>query len=153
MFEKNLYLVIQLPISNDSSIVVLENYENKSGIHCNKQGVREIDIMNPSLLAMNTHESYAFSDRLVEYILGNVIHKYDPITQNIKYVQTLMSSYSFNYKKRFISGKDIKGVWDHDLSNQIFTFVENNSSKINMYDQDGYFNKDVQKLMYSGGNN
>lgn len=152
MMQRDLYLVIQLPQDNNSSIVVLENYVDNSGIKCDENGVRKVEgVLNPSLLAMNSRSSYAFSDRLMEYILNNVTHKDDPIVQNIAHSQTVVGNLSQDYKRSFLRGERKKGIWDNTLPQYVYTFAEEYSKSNNIYDQDGNINKDILSVMYSKG--
>lgn len=153
MLQHNLYLIIQLPLNNDSSIVVLENYSNKTGVRCNKEHVREFTHSDLSLLKMNTRVSYAFSDRLIEYLLGNVIASSDFIAQNISKVQTAISQAFPDYKMSFLRGKHRKGVWDKDISRFVLSTLEKYKDELVIYDQDGNINKDIESLIYLKGGN
>ena len=151
MLQNNLYLLIQLPVNNDSSIVVLENYTNTKGVSCNEKHVRNIGVINPSLLRMNTHESYAFSDRLLEYLLGNIITANDVYSKNIETIQTQLSNLFEDYKNMFISRKYVKGVWDNDIPRFVTSLIEEQPDKFTMYDHDGNINKDIESLLYQKG--
>ena len=89
--EKNLYLVIQLSADNDSSIVVLEgNYlgswdNTQINYDQDNDTVQQHKYRKPSLLHFNCKASFAFSDRLIEYLLLNVINPTEDISQNIEY--------------------------------------------------------------------
>ena len=79
-YEKYLYLVIQLPVNTDTSIVVLEgDYTHTSSskiISAECTDVVELNralVANPSLLLWNDGNIYAYSDRLIEYLLLNVV--------------------------------------------------------------------------------
>lgn len=151
MFEHDLYLVIQLPSQNDSSIVVLENYDDKTGVRCDENNVREYSLLNPSLLAMNTKKTFAFSDRLLEYLVGNVIHEYDPITQNISYAQSALGKWSYDYKRTFITRRNKYGIWNKDIPRLVMSIAEDYSIKHNIYDQDGNINKDIMSVIEARG--
>lgn len=149
MLEKNLYLVIQLPVANNSSIVVLENYDNICGVKCNTNSVRKSSFKNLSLLKMNTKVSYAFSDRLVEYLLGNVIAPTEDVAKNVAMVQTSLANIFPEYANMFITRNYIKGVWDSDISRLVISLIERQPNKQMIYDQDGNINKDIEALLYS----
>lgn len=94
--ERDLRIIIKLPKVIDSSIVVLEgNYKEAENVidgvfvgeteSLDNNYFREYSKL--SLLAYNNKISYPFSDRLVEYLLGNAITSSDDITQNIERVQ------------------------------------------------------------------
>lgn len=153
MLQHNLYLLIQLPANNDSSIVVLENYQHKTGIRCDENSVRVPSITNLSLLRMNTRNSYAFSDRLLEYLLGNVVYSEDAITQNVEKIQTALGSLFYDYKRSFIKGAHRKGIWDNDIPRLVQSLIDDYSKDNIIYDQDGNINKDTEFLIYPKGDN
>ena len=150
MFESNLYLVIQLPSNNNSSIVVLEDFNNTTGITCNNKNIREVNIINPSLLRMNTRSSYAFSDRLIEYLLGNVICENDYILGNVSEIQSILSKLFSDYNMSIIKGLHRKGIWDNDVPRFVQKLIETDSD-ILLYDQDGNVNRDAELLLYRTG--
>lgn len=153
MLQHNLYLMIQLPYDNDSSIVVLENFDDFVGVKCNENYVREPFLLNSSLLKMNTRESYAFSDRLIEYLLGNVVYERDNISQNIAKVQTAIATTSYDYYKSFIRGINKKGIWDNNIKRIVLSIAEEYNESNVIYDQDGNINKDTEKIIYRKGGN
>jgi hypothetical protein len=138
-------------MSNDSSIVVLENYTPKNGVNCNKDEVRNSLIQNLSLLRMNTRVSYAFSDRLLEYLLGNVITIDDNNLTNISKVQTALGMHFPSYRLSFLRGQHHKGVWDNDISRLITSLAEDYGKTNIIYDQDGNINRDTELLIYPKG--
>lgn len=119
-FEKYLYLAIQLPTTNKSSIVVLEgdctncknNIFNQTFINNNIENYPSLDsetlnsllINKLSLLEKNDEVQYAFSEKLIEYLLLNVITNTEIISGNIKLVEKLVS-YNTVYK----------GIWNDVL--------------------------------------
>ena len=151
MLQHNLYLVIQLPIDNTSSIVVLENYDNKTGIFCNDKYIRQPGLSALSLLRLNTRQSYAFSDRLVEYLCDNVISKDSVYSQNIEGVQNSLSKYFPEYHKSLITGKHIKGVWDKDIERLVQSIIDKKNTDIVLYDQDCNINKDIESILMPEG--
>lgn len=69
----------------------------------------EIDPMHPDfdnrdsrlitalqLLMFNTGESYPFADRLIEYLTGAVITNQDPLSDNVKRIQKIISENYIN---------------------------------------------------------
>lgn len=157
MFQHDLYLVIQLPSYNDSSIVVQENYVLKPNIICEKIN-EELDavrippsIINPSLLTMNTHKTYAFSNRLLEYLLEHVITDQETIANNIDIVQTYLSSCYPEYFASLIHRNHKRGFWDKDISRLVLDLVEQSLGEVNLYDQDGFINHDALILLQSKG--
>lgn len=153
LLQNYIYLVIQLPLSNDSAVVVLEDFEEPRGIATHdkdncviKRGIK------PALLALNTRESYAFSDRLVEYLLGNVISAEDTRSKNIEKVQRSITNIQPAYKRTF-KDKNVYGVWDDDIPNYVNMFLEPFKDTSLRYDQDGNVNKDVETILYNSGGN
>jgi len=95
--EDDLKLFIKLPIDNNSSITILEGdytmYNDKIGKNNNRSVINfDSDLQKLSdklitplqLLMANTHESYPFADRLIEYLVGNAITSDDSIGDNVK---------------------------------------------------------------------
>ena len=154
--QKYLWLIIQLPVDNDSSIVVLEDYDTVDGVFTDQDTVRQYSVY-PSLFYMNTRRSFAFSDRLVEYLLGNVIHMNDPHNKNILKIQEALSSIppvSRNaYDKRLKLKRSIPSVWDDAISQTVLRLVEETKDTYLMLDQDGNINKDVEQLILKKGVN
>lgn len=93
---------------------------------------------NLNLLFMNNQVSYAFTGRLVEYLLDNVITSNDTISKNIKRAQE-----SVNF-----ASKD--GIWNDDLRVSIFNRVIDNTNKLDRaipMDINGFVDKDSEKLL------
>lgn len=153
--EKNLRLLIQLPASNKSSVTVLEGDYTKldtvTTTDTENGTVRIYNVFkNLSLLQSNTFESYAFSDRLIEYLLENVICKQDGLTGNISRVQVALRSVDKEFDSLFDSNCAL-GVWDNYTSNAVSRFIDNCSENYYLFDQDGSINKDVESLFVSLG--
>jgi hypothetical protein len=148
--QKNLYLVIQLNKNNDSSITVLENYTS-SGVICTNSDVRVYNNINPSLLRANTKVTYAFSDRLIEYLLENIISSDEVISQNIAKIQTALATIHPEYKNAFLQRKYKKGIYDSSLANHVMNLVESSNLSQVKYDQDGSINKDVEFILQYKG--
>lgn len=101
------------------------------------------------LLLANTKESYPFADRLIEYLIGNVITENDDIMDNVVRAQKTMeiNGWSFN----------VDGTWEPKMRNiayDYFTSTVNdfNTSGITFIDKLdclGYIDKSVEKY-YTG---
>lgn len=77
--QKYLYLFIQVPVVENLRISVIENSEF-------------FNVVNNSLLNLsNISYNVPFSDRLLEFLVGNVITREDPIKQNITRIQNLIN--------------------------------------------------------------
>lgn len=130
----------------------------------NESGFKPISKLQ--LLAFNTHESYPFSDRLVEYLSGSAITSADEIADNIRRVQKVMNQNQHYFK--------IDGVWENKIQKIAYDYVINSGpivlsptadqlidrrqglhptvghvSKSRMYDTLGYIDKDVEKYYAS----
>lgn len=149
--ERNLYLIIRLPKTHATGIVVLEGDYTDSWTRVSAETNKSSDIQpkdmlfNLSLLHMLSARSFAFSDRLVEYLLLNVIHKDEQLDGNIKYAQDLV----YTNRDKEIPG--IYGVWNDNIRIDIDSICRNASNKVLLRDMDGYLNKDVEKLLIDIG--
>lgn len=153
--QRNLWLWIQLPIEHKSSIVVLENFTSRKGVYCDEDSVRTFDFINSSLLFMNTDKSFAFSDRLIEYLTHNVICSEDPITNNISKVQTALASIppltTNAYRAALDDNGATLGVWDDRIKRVVKQRVHESLHDMFMIDQDGNINKDIEQLILAKG--
>ncbi len=143
-YERYLCLLIQVPKENNSSIVLLEgDYSRVTNNVYDISGLRELgdlelsNIMTSelSLLQMNDKVTYPFADRLVEYLLLNVINTRDPITKNIKRVQDL-----------FVDTDSIPEVWSNTLRSDIYLTYQKNIL-IKQLDLNGFVDIDTERLM------
>lgn len=147
-YEKDLYLIIQLPKNNQSSIVVLEgnylntntskifNLENLQQI--GNQELNELLLSNLSLLQLNDGVTYPFADRLVEYLLYNVITGMDTIGEDITRIRKKLSNYLY-YDPTEVA-------WSDYLRILIFDMYMNNSKSTNL-DISGYVDKDTEQYI------
>lgn len=205
LLEKYLYLIIQIPIHNESSLVVLEgdyvnndkntniyniekNYyiydysqdennptreyitkdkilenilENdtnyiKSNISYNNDSnyafnmvVSLLDLSsndkknnfllsNLSLLEINTKEIYAFNNRLIEYLLLNVVDPEDTIDNNTIKIQNIFEL--FNYKDT------APGVWTNKLRYMLYKKYMSYNLQ-NKLDINGFVDKNIEKMI------
>lgn len=147
-YEKDLYLIIQLPKNNQSSIVVLEgNYLNTD---TNKifnldnlqqighQELNELLLSNLSLLQLNDGVTYPFADRLIEYLLYNVITGMDEIGEDITRVRKKLGNY-LHYDPTEVA-------WSDYLRILIFDMYMNNSKSANL-DISGYVDKETEQYI------
>ena len=152
MLQRNLYLVIQLPLNSESAVVVQENYKQSTGVQCDSDGVRILpELSNSSLLRINTHKTFAFSNRLIEYLLDLVITQYDLYSKNIASVQEYLANLYPEYEAALVAQKRTKGFWDEDIKRLIQDVVECSSTSDTLYDQDGNANRDLLALLQSKG--
>ncbi|MBO7734823.1 MAG: hypothetical protein J6S67_19845 [Methanobrevibacter sp.] len=161
--ERYLYLAIQLPKNNDSSLVVLEgdwtkNYdkifsadygENKEEFI---QKQNELMYRDIGLLLYSDGTSYAYSDRLIEYLLLNVITSQETIDGNIEYTQRNINAKELN--------DYIKGTWTNDMRTALWykyknwmsdkTASEKNPFRVVMVDMNGFVDKDMEQAFLEG---
>lgn len=168
--EKYLTLLIQLPDNNDSNIIVLEgdysgnrfinNSDNVNDIGKIFYGVSAGELTNPELdrlcisvpgLSRNiSNQTYAFSDRLLEYLLLNVIDLNDETSENISRIQKYISSYkSLKVNKKQYSQPYIKGVWNNNMRVFIHDMVTTNPNSTAI-DINGYVDKDSEEIILGG---
>lgn len=152
-YERDLYLLIQLPIENNSSVVVLEgDYTNAKtekyfNLECftnpdmeapSQSFLDSVLLSNLSLLQFNDYTRYPFADRLVEYLLWQVIDNTDEIGPNVSKVQNALSVNLQNHTK---------GYYDDYLRALVFnTFRDSN--RYTDLDNNGNVDKDVEKYLF-----
>lgn len=99
------------------------------------------------LLMFNTGEQHPFADRLIEYLIGNVITNEDEISANIKRAQRIMNNNTSTTGVRF----ETEGLWSDSMREIAYDFInrgcsntQTNNFDIN-HDILGYIDKDVEK--------
>lgn len=165
--ETDLKLFIKLPISNKSSIVILEGdyteytpstiikyspaKDDKFIVVNNHTQVNfdgDLDesikhLVTPlQLLAQNTGISYPFADRLIEYLVGNAVTPVDDISDNIKRAKKVI-----NAKTNAL--RDDGGVWEKIMQLILYNYASNNFNVRLNHDILGYVDKDTES--YSNG--
>lgn len=150
-YEKYLYLLIELPKNNDSSIVVLEG---DFTLHAN-QRVSNIEFMNElsdnsisnifkselSLLQVNDKEQHPFSDKLVSYLLQNTIDSREMINENITRIEDKVNFHpmypgNWNNKFRYLLYANYMDIPDH--------------YDYNKKDILGFIDKDIEEAIWKG---
>jgi len=93
------------------------NYTVINFEYFDKLGVPEFELCTPlQLLKMNTEQQHPFADRLIEYLIGNVITDDDLLSKNIKRVQKALekaTSTTNNHYHLYIDKKDISKYPDY----------------------------------------
>lgn len=151
-------MFIQLPLNTESSIVVLEgDYTTKdtAAIDNFPTKVRQNQTLlsDLSLTQIAGSVSYAFSDRLIEYLTYNVITGEETITQNISRVQQYASSLinaKLNYTEPFNMLSSTPDVWDTKLQTYLFNLAKESKYIQNKLDLTGYVDKDVEQVITRG---
>ena len=166
-------MFIQLPLNTESSIVVLEgDYTTKNttyGTYTYDEEEKQLTIdisdfptkvkQNQTLLSdlsltqIAGNVSYAFSDRLIEYLTYNVITSEETITQNILRVQQYASSLinaKLNHTEPFNMSLSTPDVWDTKLQTYLFNLAKESKYIQNKLDLTGYVDKDVEQVITRG---
>lgn len=166
-YEKYLRLLIKLPEDCDSSIVVLRGvYKNIKPYADKVINTSQEDVINASkiekttksfytdfsmylndnlytnlsLLRMNDRNTYAFSNRLVEYLCNNVITSNEKLRNNIKLIEESV------YDSSVIP----TGIWSDEMRvvtfNNVNQFI-NQYSRSNIMDMNGFIDKDTESII------
>lgn len=148
LYENDLYLLIQLPIDNDSSIVVLEgdyrnldkvnifSYDRFEDIMLAKQN--QLMLSKLSLLKFNDKSQHPYAPRLVEYLTGQAITSEDQIPKNIYRINQLLTD--GNHFKLQTAKFD---VWWDDTRFGIYKY-QCEDSKAERIDMNGFMDKDTE---------
>lgn len=150
--EKSLHLIIQLPKTNNSTITVLEgDYSNSNSANIYNIGdinyisdadINKLFISNPKLLMMNNKSIYAFSDRLIEYLLLNVIDYQDDIDANVIRTQVQANIDKLHQIQR--------GVFDKNTRMLLYKKYIDAHRPDKCYDINGFVDKDMEKFLVEG---
>ena len=142
--QKYLYLFLQVPTTEDLRVSVIESTGYPTALHNSLLELDDIDYNVP------------FSDKLLEYLTGNVITSVDPIQHNIEVVQQIISSEDFEAKfgKRFTSTYS-RGIYDENMRLFLYHIFANykitNEQSLEgqpLKDYLGYVDKDVEYLLW-----
>ena len=165
-YEEYLTLVLQVPNGFNGNLIVLNGdyikaskFNERAQLNIeNKNNQADITINTiPSLSLLADNNRYAFSYRLVEYLVHNVICDIDEIENNIERVQKEISTRDYTIDdgtddgtKTTFQNTYIKGIWDKNMTGFISTIIANSKKNYLVYDQDGYVNVEVEKLLKEG---
>ena len=101
------------------------------------------------LLKLNTKTSYPFSDRLIEYLTGNVVTEWDENIDNIRRTQKVMELNSNTFA--------LNGAWEGKMRNIIYDYMMGGKPSGELFSSDinheifGYVDKDVEKYYTAWG--
>lgn len=161
--ERNLKLLLKVPSNCTSSVVILEGdyrlnanviistpYKEKitKVIFDNNKNISKLTLPTKSqLLYLNTKTVNLLADKLVAYLLQNVITHIDAVTDNIKYVQHKLIEMEYLDKNKNM----YFGVWDDNIRKAIYQLAKNTSIKNtklidNSFDLLFYVDKDIEKI-------
>ncbi len=165
--EEYLTLLIQISENNNSSILVLEGDFTGNKLYMDNKltqvffgkntELTEEDynkqFTSPSSLTRNiSTTTYAFNDRLIEYLLLNVIDKNETISKNIERVQNYIGSYKSLQvfgNKYSITTSDT-GIWDNEMRTYIYNLVTQVYKYPLSVDINGFVDKDTEKIILRG---
>lgn len=154
-YEKYLYLAIQIPKSNTSSIVVLEgDYSSvaeryvsdvSSMSRLSDKELSRIFSSNLSLLEANTEEQIPFSDKLISYLLRYTIDNRDYIDDNVANIETKIG-YSPDLENFY------KGQWDNQLRYALYKgYMDiDNADYMEKLDILGFVDRDIEDAVWKG---
>ena len=153
--ERYLYLAIQVPASNSSSIVVLEgdysSTSNSSVASVNnlrklsEPALSKLFRGKLSLLHQNDSYQHPFSDKLIEYLVRYTIDLREYIDENVSNVADKID-YRPNIAHYY------SGTWDEGLRYSLYNNYMNidNVSWLNKYDILGYVDLDIENAIDKG---
>lgn len=147
-FEQDLKLFLKVPNIVKSTIILLEgNFTNYNDFWFDgeqtkfNKNVTNFAKLNPDfkpisqiqLLQSNTGEQYAFSDRLIEYLVNNAITNQEEISDNILRAQKILKN-SSSYKP------EVAGLWDDNIKQYVYDKMKSK----NVFDILGFIDKDAE---------
>jgi hypothetical protein len=172
ILQNQLVMLIKISDKNESPVLILEgNYIDNKKVITTKDGTRKLndyflgsnikDVTDNTIvnkyfssipkLTKNISNTYAFDNRLIEYLTLNVITKNDGVSDNIKRVQEYITS----NKCKSISGinytKNYKpGIWDDNMRNFIYNLITSNSNTPLTDNINGYIDKNTESIILRG---
>lgn len=169
-YRKYLTLLVQLPISNKSSFTVLEgDYTNAPMYITDVTRVDELDQKilsdrlrtNCELMSIDDNVTYAYCDKIVEYLTHNVISHKEWIENNISDIQRIINdTYKVTMqdangelytKSKCFEFED--GVWSNKLRYLIYKYYLSSDSRYNKNDVMGFVDSDVERFLRRLDNN
>ena len=103
------------------------------------------------LLQLSDGNNYAFSNRLIEYLLQNVINPLDEFTKDIERIQVYATSIENKIKnKSTYTAAYTPGVWDYSLREYLFNLVKDSIYVRKRVDLTGYVDKDAETVITRG---
>ena len=165
-YEKDLYLLIQLPIKNDSSVTILEGdyldtiskfsddevkdsfstckhiYNMENLYDFTASDINKACLSSLSLLMFTDKKQHPFADRLIEYLLLNVIDSEDEIPKNVERVQQNMKLSIDGFSQK------VCDIWLDELRPLIYNKIK--KSSIPKLDLNGFVDKDIEMAFEKG---
>ena len=147
--EKYLRLIVQLPSTNKSSIVVLEGDFSSDCINIiNGEYVDEIskqDIIDQALSSkkkltmLDDNTQYAYNDIIIQYLLQNVITNREYITENIHEQQLKLNTFS--------PLSFLPDLWSNQIRYAAYMSYMNSDYKHDKYDINGFIDSKMEKYI------
>lgn len=153
-YERYLYLAIQLPVNNNSSIVVLEGDYSRcstnnisdvsfiSAVGSTTEKLSSVMSSNLSLLQDNDGKQHPFSDKLIQYLCRNTIDTREMIDDNVKSVIKDLGNFYHGYD----------GQWTRYLRYVLYNrYMQlDNVEELEHTDILGYVDNDIEKALRRG---
>ena len=162
--ERDFHLLFELDSDNETGLVVLEgDYRNST-----RDVITSYPHMstpaNLSLLKVDNGISYAYSSRLVEYLLHHVICDFDQVSDNIRRVQEQLVKLNIkqpfkdgdtlifdDYYSDLYTGNASFGIWDDKLKAKLNIYIDHLLQKGHpLVDQDGNVNSQLEEYLRRG---
>lgn len=138
-FNDSLYTIDKTKGCNYSANSAILNFEtNKTDPQSTLPEINSREftpISKLQLLALNTCISYPFSDRLLEYLVANVILPNDPTTDNIARLQKVMEDCGYTFQA--------EGIWEPKMQMILYDYLMNNGK----FSPAVKINKDTKQLV------
>lgn len=130
---------------NNSTIANFETKKTYKDSSLPELSSREFKpISKLQLLALNTGISYPFADRLIEYLVANVILPNDPTPDNIKRLQKVMEDCGYSFQ--------IDGIWEPKMQMILYDYLMNSGKFIVDEKIDERTSKPIYKVKNQGHN-
>lgn len=169
-YRKYLTLVLQVPETCNNVVVLEGDYSASRPMICNgfnempqvyfgdsidsvpNKYINTYCKVNPALTRVTTNKLYAFSDKLIEYLLLNAVTNTDEITDNVKRVQQYANSLTcFNTSNVRYTAPYTKGIWSNSLQAFLYDLlVRNKKYSKQTVDVLGYLDKDAEFILTRG---
>lgn len=153
--SERLKVFVKIPSECSSSVVVLEgdwrdcsekyvdgiSQRKSTFTHAIANGGAEAPVVYSSsnqLLSTNDGERNQLADRLVEYLVGNVVGPMDAVSNDIRKLQSKLLAEG----RTKTAGQP--GIWNDGLRKALWDFTLNSGLLDEVYDLFGYMDKDVE---------
>ena len=132
--------------------IIRQKYKDETYKIVNDTEEKILPMISPlGLLQLSDGNVYAFSNRLIEYLLQNVINPLEQFDKNIYRVQKYISSvqHGMSNGSRY-QGNYVEGVWDNDMQKYLFDLCKDNKYVKQRVDINGFVDKDTEQVITRG---